>query len=1779
MKTLDDINEIRVRLQRAYGDPVVMLRMKLSDLSKSESRHRDGEACKNALMNLIDSVTDLLKLTTEHCIQEKLYHGEALDTIYLPMGDYLFNRWFSKTTDEVMGEEVRWERLTKFLERELRIQEQKLLVKMDTGSLQPQDRRSSNANTTYVVPANNNAHGSLLCHFCGEAGHVPTNGPNNTLLIQYFACQKFAESNCSVRLRELRSKELCIQCLFPGAKQAEGRHANGLCQSLFTCKHSSHDKYPVKKHVLVCHEHSHTVENRTLLQDFIKKCIARSKAPLQDFSKNIKVSFHVLAYSVLPVENPLAPLPSDDEHVKEEGLYMFQPMQVNQTPGVPPSDTDEQVLITLFFDGGCNSFVSSIDGVNKIGQRAILEKEGPTELGGVNDTVSTSPHGEYQVRLPLHNGKDAVFSGVCLDKITVTFPKFYLHGKVKSDIEKACRDASFPAEGIPSYPQYVGGDVHFMIGIKYRKYFPVHVFTLPSGFQVCESPFVSADGSRGVLCGPHSVVTAMYKSFNCSMLQRSYLSHQMQLYRMGYQVNPDCAFLRPPSGTPSDRDEADDVHNDTSYAAIVKKQNQFEDVESAGSLITYRCVKCRKCAECRCSERIELVSIREEIEQDIIENSVAIEDGAAVASLPIIKDPLTYLAPNKGAALSVYNSVVRNLNKKGKESHKMAVIKSEAKLQEMGFVDYVRNLSAAQQAMLADNPIQNFFPWHVVENENSVTTPTRLVFNGTLPTPSSYCLNDILAKGHNSLNKLVEIFIRWFFNVFAFHCDVAKAYNSVKLREEFWCFQRYIFQKDLDPNCIPEEKVIKTLIYGAKSSGNQTESAIRKTAKLSQLEFPRVCNIIHDDMYMDDCMSGENTQESVYQRTDELDLVMKRGGFNLKGFTISGLPPLESLSATGDSIMVAGMKWFPENDILAFNIGDLQFSSKRHGKKTEPNKIPTKLTRRQCVSKVAEMFDLNGRITPIVAEMKLDLRALIKPLKLDWDDIIPDNIREIWLRHFGTMEEIRDLRYKRCKIPVDAVNLDIETVDTGDASKELACSAIYARILRRTGDFSCQLVFARSKLLPEDMTQPRGELFAAVMNAHTGEVVKRALGEKHKACVKLTDSQIVLHWLNNPEIPLKLWLRNRVVEALRLADKAKWYYVDGHNMVADIGTRRGSTLDDVKDGSVWATGYDWMKKPQSEFPIKTYQQVKDSLVQPAEAEKEVMFGDVYQRNVSNQAHLITPQTCMNEVKKRYEFSNYIYDPNKHSFSKSCMVVALIYRFISQCRNKVRTKLNRPTPVLPSKIYTSDIMLTDEELKQAESYYLRVATNELKKFNKPSAYEKISTEEKGMMIYTGRILPSQQIDSIDPLPEVMKDLTATTFCVPVTDKFSPVALGVVNDTHWNHPVAKHAGVETVLRYVMLTCYIIDGREIVRMIGKGCQRCRYLRMRVMTVSMGPVSNHLTIAPPFYVCQVDLAGPFNSYSQHNSRTKTKIWFAVFCCVSTSTVGIRVMGDSTTGAFVAAFVRQSCEVGFPKVMLTDLGSQLVSAATTTTFSFSDIKNRLYTERKVELETCPVGGHNMHGKVERKIRHIRESLQKNLHNEKLSELQWETLAAEVTNAINDMPIGYNNYSSDLESLDLLTPNRLKLGRNNNRSPVGPLYVTGKCDRFIRDNERIFNSWFNSWLISYVPSLMRQQKWFTDDKMLAVGDIVVFHKKEGELNLTYQYGIVESVEVGKDQKIRAVEVRYRNHNEGNKTIRFTNRAVRELVLIHHVDEVDVISELGVVASAVDAMKRLEVDSS
>ena len=141
------------------------------------------------------------------------------------------------------------------------------------------------------------------------------------------------------------------------------------------------------------------------------------------------------------------------------------------------------------------------------------------------------------------------------------------------------------------------------------------------------------------------------------------------------------------------------------------------------------------------------------------------------------------------------------------------------------------------------------------------------------------------------MNKHVEIVVRWMTHQVAFHTDIQKRYNSIKLRQQDWYYQKYIRQQELDQSKIPDEKVINTLICGVCSSGNQAERGFRKTAHISKNEYPGNCEMIHKDIYVDDCLSGNSTETSALKLSDELLIVVNRSGFSLKVFTFSGYPP------------------------------------------------------------------------------------------------------------------------------------------------------------------------------------------------------------------------------------------------------------------------------------------------------------------------------------------------------------------------------------------------------------------------------------------------------------------------------------------------------------------------------------------------------------------------------------------------------------------------------------------------------------------------------------------------------------------------------------------------------------------------------------------------------------------------------------------------------------------------------------------------------------------------
>ena len=84
--------------------------------------------------------------------------------------------------------------------------------------------------------------------------------------------------------------------------------------------------------------------------------------------------------------------------------------------------------------------------------------------------------------------KNVNLSGLCLDKITSTFPLFPLRD-VEKDIHRGYMSSRTDPNDLPKLPNCVGGNRDLMIGISYFKYYPKEIFCMPNGLKFYESQF------------------------------------------------------------------------------------------------------------------------------------------------------------------------------------------------------------------------------------------------------------------------------------------------------------------------------------------------------------------------------------------------------------------------------------------------------------------------------------------------------------------------------------------------------------------------------------------------------------------------------------------------------------------------------------------------------------------------------------------------------------------------------------------------------------------------------------------------------------------------------------------------------------------------------------------------------------------------------------------------------------------------------------------------------------------------------------------------------------------------------------------------------------------------------------------------------------------------------------------------------------------------------------------------------------------------------------------
>ena len=1197
--------------------------------------------------------------------------------------------------------------------------------------------------------------------------------------------------------------------------------------------------------------------------------------------------------------------------------------------------------------------------------------------------------------------------------------------------------------------------------------------------------------------------------------------------------------------------------------------SRFLGGELVGSEITYRCVACRNCTACKNAEAMEASSLREEQEQFLIEDSITFipEEKRLVSFLPFISDPSTELKPNRYNAEKVFQSQMKKVQ--SSNDVKEDVLASFNKLADRGYLAPLSSLSETTQKLIKDEKDPGYWiPWRTVYKENSLSTPVRLVFDASARTPGGASLNETLAKGQNRLASIHNILQKFRNKSSAFACDIRLAYNQIQLAPEHMRYQKFLWSDQLSPENPPEPYIITTLIYGVKPAGNSLQAGFDKLSKHCRDTYPEHASgadALSKSAYVDDVCRSDDSPEESKKTAASLDFVLSQAGMEVKGYTFSGQPPPADVSANGESIGLVGMAWFPEKDEISLEIKPLYFGKAKRGKLPPPVEgdirphLAKNFTRRNLLGKVAGIFDPLGLVTPISARLKLDLHDLVE-LKMDWDTLVPDSYLEQWVKNIEDIQDLREIRFRRTIIPEDAVNTDVELVVSADASQFIAIACIHARVKRKNGLFSSQLISAKSKLVKEH-TIPKGELRAAVLATHLAHAAKFNLGSQFKSAMYITDSSIALFWINLDTRPLNVTVRNCVVDIRRFSSPSQWYHIESALNIADIGTRYAE-VSETGPQSNWQNGMPWMSMEKEKMPIKTMEQIKMS-----QEDSRIASQEIKNNNVSG---IVLPM-LVTKVADRYAKMKYIYDPNKYGWKRSVTIVSIMLKFITVIHPGFKPEWEpRPSPDNDSVVlYRGEApVLRQLDLHRGERYFFALGTKEVERF--ATAKELQDTDKQnGILYYAGRILDGEEIAT--PVGK-MFDVTSLNFVKPVLDRYSPIAYAIMCYVHTE--LVHHASAVTTLRESRNLAYILRGRDLAKEIKSSCRACIRYRAQLVKAEMGKIDQtRLTVSPPFYLVQVDLFGPLLAKCQHNHRSQVKVWGATFKDPASAAIAVYAMQGYSTGDFIQAYTRFSSRYGHPNQVLIDEGSQLAAACKKMEISLVDLTNNLSTSFGVGVKfaTAPVGGHNVTGMVERGIRSVQDLFKKVFSGIKLDILALETAFSWVANSLNNLPICLGSRTEHLGNLDIITPSRLILGRSSSRAAAGHTRISPPSKQ-IEQMDEVYQAWWSVWerekITDFIPQI---PGWKESDNPVKEGDVVLVLQNPDEARLggqIWRIAKVSTVETSaKDGQVRVAVCEYRI--PGEKGTRFTRRSVRKLAVLHSEDQLDCIQELNLAAKEAD----------
>ncbi|XP_055589848.1 uncharacterized protein LOC129742029 [Uranotaenia lowii] len=368
-----------------------------------------------------------------------------------------------------------------------------------------------------------------------------------------------------------------------------------------------------------------------------------------------------------------------------------------------------------------------------------------------------------------------------------------------------------------------------------------------------------------------------------------------------------------------------------------------------------------------------------------------------------------------------------------------------------------------------------------------------------------------------------------------------------------------------DPNLQDQYSQIM-LTYGTACAPYLSTRCLKQLAYDHMMINKHVASKISTDFYMDDLISGDQTDDAAIDLLSEVQGILGSAGFELRKWASNSSAVLASIpEALNDdrlfleldsspSIKTLGLIWHPKSDSFHFKSPDLIQSQQ--------------LTKRIVVSEMAQLFDPLGILGPVVVKAKIFVQQLWRA-NLSWDDPLSPNLSGAWESYRSDLSTVHLF-----SVPRRAGEIQLHGFC--DASQHAYGACIYVRSSTEDGNIITHLLTAKSRVAPiQQSTIPRLELCSAVL-----------LG----------------HLYTNPPSKFNIYVANRVAKVQRLTVGGSWNHVAGFESPADI-ISRGATPQELSGNTLWWEGPPWLKLESTNWP-RRFTVMESSHVKPEDLEEK-----------------------------------------------------------------------------------------------------------------------------------------------------------------------------------------------------------------------------------------------------------------------------------------------------------------------------------------------------------------------------------------------------------------------------------------------------------------------------------------------------------------------------------------------------------------------------------------------